>query len=266
MKSLSYLFLIGLIANCSTYQKVGENALEQNRKLALSLAGPLEGSLISVNQKSLCLDNDWKKKLVSLEKKISSSHSPDPIDLASLGDCLALSENFSGALFYYDLALSKAPNDSFRSSVHSNMANMYLYSSSPALAEQTLRQALKFNQDNQLAKYKLSLVLYRQGDFAGSLALLEELSRFYPREKNILSGQAANLYQLNKIKRLNSNILPQIDDKPDVARLFSLLLGTRNEDQAREIASKEFENAFLDDLKETLTNREQSGKNYEEKT
>lgn len=266
MRTAFGLAIIAILSSCSSYRNIGGSALEQNRKLAISLASPLEGSLISVSQSSTCLSPDWKKRLEALERKISESHSPEPTDLANLADCLALSENYSGALFYYDLALANAPNDKFRSSVHSNMANMYLHSSSPALAEQMLRQSLKFNGSNHLAKYKLALVLYREAEFEASLRLLEELNRSFPKENNVLIGVAANLYQLNKIKRLKSNILPQIDDKPNVARLFSLLLGENQGDATSEVPNQDLENAFLDDLRETLVNKEQSGKNYEKKT
>ena len=255
--------LLAMLTSCAgirEFASIGplngkEATLEENRKTSLTRVNTLRDGLMMGEKPSLCLADNWQSELEKITASVNSGPELNPVELANFADCLALSENLPQALFYYDMALANSgKNKIFQSKVYANMANMYLYTESPALAEQMLKTSLSLNSANHPARYKLALSLFAQGNYRDSLANLVRLQKIYPADENILYGVAANQLKLRRFNPLRSNILPQFVDKTQVYLLFSLLMDENKSgaEDGASLSSHEFNNGFLDDLNRKL--------------
>lgn len=255
---MKHILWFVLLSGCATTPMKLENfgegeQFEKNREMAQQRSNALRGSILPAQSESLCLKDNWEEEFEKLKAEISNESQAQPLKLAQFADCLAISGKLPEALFYYDLSISNAGKDKIlQSKIYSNMANMYLYREFPTLAENNLVKAIGLDKNNDAARYKLSLILFKKSDYNASLSHLEPLKRRYPKDENVLSAVAANLFQLRNFNRLSTNILPDYDDKSNAYWLFYRLVNDAESGRKPALkgdSSEEFNNGFLEELK-----------------
>lgn len=243
-----------------------ESFMRYNTNRLLGIEGMrkdfISQALIACHQKKIV------KGLGILEEKMNSNKS-NPYYWNALGTCYTLSQQFTKAQFYYELAseaIKKNTNSANRAAeamIANNMGLIFLNQNRPNEAFDSFKKAssiipdfftpefnmaqiyLEFNQNNKaldiLKKleqkngndidllYCLSLVFFRLNDYEKSFNYISRIHSDYLNRPNIVGLYAYNLMKKNRLMEAK-NILEK--------RLYASEYNERNENILEEINSK----------------------------
>jgi len=250
MARLIFLFVMLLSGACATKKAsrneeiltvAMRNQLFNTQGVMQNLFDEKDPMFLSL-EKNKCIDN-WASEVFSLRKKLRSVKTDkEKFNIfLKLGNCHNYIKDFGQSIYYYNIVLgSKFLTPKISSIINFNLAQMYELSGQGVLAFSLYKESLRLNSKNNLARLKIGILEYQQGEFVASNQHFNKLKTKFPQSEILKFLIGVNYYHMNKLNSLKNKVLNGLDEKS----LSSVLLV-----MARDLSMKNKQKQILVDLK-----------------